>query len=422
MIDSTEDCEEKNFDDLIINKDLPYSKMNNYSYGELLNLNKEYDNQILKTIENLILEKKTLILPKNDMKIINNLLQENYNYLLQIIKNPMYKLEFDNLYTVSLSILNNLSQLEPRDIKIYQKKLKLKFMNLKFHNLRFNGNRNDFLNAEKLLEEIENIQSEKILENDISIIDISTILLYKAMTKFFLEDLEMAEEYALDALNLLENQKEKDNYTNIKVDKISNILDFIIEIYQLKKDFDSVISCYEKAYYLNVGKYGLNSPHSLKYKYKKEEFENNLEMRQSLYSDSIYNTNFNNKESYYFNESNNFTNFKLFQGNISNAKGSTDTFSFKIPITKNIEPMIISFYSLNDDYIDDKFNSDLFFKNIYLDKSKLFKYYGINEHSTSQNYLLYTDEKINDILANIRVENDEIIIENPIVLDALINC
>ena len=230
MIDSTEDCEEKNFDDLIINKDLPYSKMNNYSYGELLNLNKEYDKQILKTIENLILEKKTLILPKNDMKIINNLLQENYNYLLQIIKNPMYKLEFDNLYTVSLSILNNLSQLEPRDIKIYQKKLKLKFMNLKFHNLRFNGNRNDFLNAEKLLEEIENIQSEKILENDISIIDISTILLYKAMTKFFLEDLEMAKEYALDALNLLENQKEKDNYTNIKVDKISNILDFIIEI------------------------------------------------------------------------------------------------------------------------------------------------------------------------------------------------
>ena len=422
MIDSTEDCEEKNFDDLIINKDLPYSKMNNYSYGELLNLNKEYDKQILKTIENLILEKKTLILPKNDMKIINNLLQENYNYLLQIIKNPMYKLEFDNLYTVSLSILNNLSQLEPRDIKIYQKKLKLKFMNLKFHNLRFNGNRNDFLNAEKLLEEIENIQSEKILENDISIIDISTILLYKAMAKFFLEDLEMAEEYALDALNLLENQKEKDNYTNIKVDKISNILDFIIEIYQLKKDFDSVISCYEKAYYLNVGKYGLNSPHSLKYKSKKEEFENNLEMQQSLYSDSIYNTNFNNKESYYFNESNNFTNFKLFQGNISNAKGSTDTFSFKIPITKNIEPMIISFYSLNDDYIDDKFNSDLFFKNIYLDKSKLFKYYGINEHSTSQNYLLYTDEKINDILANIRVENDEIIIENPIVLDALINC
>ena len=110
------------------------------------------------------------------------------------------------------------------------------------------------------------------------------------------------------------------------------------------------------------------------------------------------------------------------QGNISNAKGTTDTFSFKIPITKNIEPMIISFYSLNEAYLDDKFNSDLFFKNIYLDKSKLFKYYGINEHSTQQNYLLYEDEIVNDILSNIRVENDEIIIENPMVLDALINC
>ena len=421
MFDSTDNYEEKNFDDVIINKDLPYSQMNNYSFGELLNLNKEYDKQILKTIENLILEKKTLVLPKNDMKIINNLLQENYNYLLQIMQKPIYKLEFDNLYMVSLSILNNLSQLEPREIKIYQKKLKLKFMNLKFHNLHFSGNRNDFLNAEKLLEDIENIQKEKILENDITIIDISTILLYKGMTKFFLEDLEMAEEYALNALNLLENKKDDDKYILIKVDKISNILDFIIEIYKLKKDFDSVLSCYEKAYYLNAGKYGLNSPHALKYKFKKEEYENNLEIEQSLFNDSIYDMNYNYKDFYYYNENNNFTNLKLMQGNISNPKGITDTFSFKIPITKNIEPMIISFYSLNEAYLDDKFNSDLFFKNIYLDKSKLFKYYGINEHSTQQNYLLYGDEIVNDILSNIRVENDEIIIENPMDLDALIN-
>ena len=115
-------------------------------------------------------------------------------------------------------------------------------------------------------------------------------------------------------------------------------------------------------------------------------------------------------------------NKKLMQGNISNAKGTTDTFSFKIPITKNIEPMIISFYSLDDDYIDDKFNSDLFLKNIYLDKSKLFKFFGINEHSPQENYLLYTDEIVNDIMANIRFENDQIIVENPIVLEALINC
>ena len=110
--------EENKFDDLIINKDLPSSQINNYSYGELLNLNKEYNKQLLKTIENLILEKKPLILPKNDMQIINNLLQENYNYLLQIIQNTLYKVDFDNLYLVSLSLLNNLSQLELIDINI----------------------------------------------------------------------------------------------------------------------------------------------------------------------------------------------------------------------------------------------------------------------------------------------------------------
>ena len=421
-MDSLDVYDENKFDDLIINKDLPHSPINNYSYGELLNLNKEYNKQILKAIENLILEKKPLILPKNDMKVINNLLQENYNYLLQIIQNSLYNVEFDNLYFVSLSILNNLSQLELTDVKIYQKKQKLKFMELKFHNFRYKGNRNDFLKAENLLEDMENIQEEKILENDITLIDISTVLLYKAMTKFFLEDIEMAEEYAFKALDLLENQKEKDKFGGKKVDKISNILDFIVEIYQMKKDFDSVISCYEKAYYLNAGKYGLNSPECLKYKKKKEEFEKNLQFQKCIYNYNNWDMNNNYNDSYCYNENNDFTNQKLMKGNVSNAKGSTDTFSFKIPITKNIEPMIISLYCLNDDYIDDKFNSDLFLKNIYLDKSKLFKYYGINEHSVQQNYLLYTDDTVNDILSDIKFENDQIIIENPMILDALINC
>ena len=424
-MDSLDIFEENKFDDLIINKDLPHSQMNNYSYGELLNLNKEYNKQLLKIIENLILEKKPLILPKNDMKIINNLLVENYNYLLQMIQNAIYKVEFHNLYLSALSILNSLSQLELKDIKIYQKKQKLKFMELKFHNLRFSGNRNDFLKAENLLEEMESIQKEKILENDITLFDISNILLYKAMTKLFLEDIDMAEEYAFEAMDLLENQKEKSIYGGKKVEKISNILDFIIEMYQLKKDYDSVISCYEKAYYLNAGKYGLNSPEALKYKQKKDEFEKNLQYQKSsynYYNNCDYNDNYNYEDAFCYNENNVFMNKKLMQGNISNAKGSSDTFSFKIPITKNIEPMIISFYELNDDYSDDKYNSDLFLKNIYLDKSKLFKYYGINEHCAQQNYLLYTDDTVNDIIENIRYENHQIIIENPMVLEALINC
>lgn len=291
-------------------------------------------------------------------------------------------------------------------------------MNLKFNNLRYMGNRNDFLKAETLLEEIENTQKDKILQQEISLIDICTVIFNKAMTKFFLEDIEMALDYAFEAMDILENFKESEIYGSKKVDKISNILDFISEIYKLKKDYDSVISCYEKAYYLNAGKYGLNSIQSLKYKQKKEEFESNLRKQNFIYNNYIT----NNNDSYCYDDKNNFINKKLMRGSISNAKGTSETFSFKIPITKNIEPMIISFYVLDDDYIDDKFNSDLFLQNIYLDKIKLFKYYKINEHSERQNYMLYTDDIVNDLLSNITIEDDQIIIENPIILDALINC
>ena len=417
-MDSVDQFEENKFDDLIINKDLPYSRVNNYSYGELLNLNKEYNKQLLKTIENLILEKKPLILPKTDMQIINNLLKENYNYLLLILQNSMYKVEFDNLYMISLSLLNNLSQLELLDIKIYQKKQKLKFMELKFHHLRFSANRNDYLKAEALLEEIDTIQKEKILNRDITLIDVCNTTLYKAMTKFFLEDIEQSLDLAFEAMDLLEGQKDSEKYGSKKIDKISDILDFIAEVYKLKKDSDSVLSCYERGYYLNAGKYGLNSPEALKYKKKKENFEKRIQKDTCMCCD--YDCDFN--EFYCSSDNSDFVNQKLMQGVISNAKGTSDTFSFKIPITKSIEPMIISFYLKDDDYYDDRFNSDLFVKNIYLDKIKLFKYFGINEISEKRNFLLYTDDVVNDILSNIRIENEQIIVENPIVLDALINC
>ena len=111
------------------------------------------------------------------------------------------------------------------------------------------------------------------------------------------------------------------------------------------------------------------------------------------------------------------------QGNIGNAKGTAETFSFKIPVTKNIEPMIISFYCLSSDTSVDRFSSELFLKNIYLDKKKIFSFYGMNEHSLQQNAFLYSDDTINDILENIKlVNNSKIVIDNPMVKAALISC
>ena len=61
-----------------LKKDLPESSINKYSYDELLQLNKEYNKQLSNKIENLVIKKRKLILPKKDMKVINNLLLENF--------------------------------------------------------------------------------------------------------------------------------------------------------------------------------------------------------------------------------------------------------------------------------------------------------------------------------------------------------
>lgn len=410
---SMKDYQDNKDDYNTIKKDLPESPMNKYTYDQLLELNKEYSKQLSKAIETLVLKKKKLILPKNDMQVLNNLLLENYKYLAELIPKTIYTLEFDNLYSISLSILNDLSQIELQDIKLYQKLQRLKFMELKFQNLRFNGTRNDFLKADSLIEEMENLQKDKLVLSKISLATLSKTLLYKAMIKFYLEEIELSENYAYEALDILEKNKDIEDEGNKKIEIMSNILEFMVELYDLKKDYNSAVSCYEKAYYLNVGKFGVNSESAQRYKRKREEYENNINKKNINYNNAPYTNNDNND----------FNNKNLMKGNVANAKGTAETFSFKIPITKNIEPMIISFYSLSHGNGPDRFSPELFVKNIYLDKNKLFSFYGMNEHSLQQNYFLYTDDTINDILENIRLENDSIIIiDNPMVQAALINC
>ncbi len=408
-------------------KELPKSPINKYTYSQLLKISKEYSKQLTKTIDTLVLNRKKLILSKNDMQALNNLLIENYKYLQLLVPKTIYSLEFNNLYSISLSILSDLSQIELEKIKVYQKLQKLKFMELKFQNLRLNGTRNDFIKADNLLEEIENIQKEKSMASKISLVGASSILLYKAMVKFYLEDIELAEEYALQALNNLERNKDVENEGNKKVETISNILEFLIEIYDLKKDYNSVMSCYDKAYYINLGKYGSTSSKAQKYKKIKENYQNYIKSKINFNNDNYMNQNYNdnNQDFYYnnFNNNSNFNNEQLMQGIVTNAKGTTDTFSFKIPITKNIEPMIISIYALAEDFEEDRFSPELFLKNIYLDKNMLFNFYGLNEHSDQQNNFLYSDDTINDLLDKVYLEdNSTIVIENSLVKSAIINC
>ena len=55
------------------------------------------------------------------------------------------------------------------------------------------------------------------------------------MTKFFLEDIDQSLDLAFEAMDLLEGQKDSEKYGSKKIDKISDILDFIVKNTVVKK-------------------------------------------------------------------------------------------------------------------------------------------------------------------------------------------
>ena len=436
-----------------LKKDLPQSKYN-LSYDSLIQMNKNYLQALSKILnENSISNNKENNLSKSDFKVIDELLNENLHYMNLLVNKPLYQVEFGNLFSVSMSILNNLTQLNKKEILLYEKLQKIKFLELKFHSLIKKGTGEDLEKSEEILNEIEEIQKEPLILREISLVNVASIILYKGLVKFYMEDLEFAEKYSLDALDLLERKNLPEEEKEIKrINKMSHILEFLAQIYDLKRDFKSANSCYEKAYYLNIGKYGLNNQITNEYKRKKEQYENYIqeiqkEINEQNYSNYNYGNNNNNYNNYNNNRSNynnndvineenydednynlnkyenefsnnDFENRKLINGNVSNAKGTTDTFSFKIPITKQIEPFLISIYDLSQDKEQDRFDSNLFISNMYLNKKQIFQFLHINKGQ--QNYQLYTDEALNLILEKIEVENGQIYILNELLNSALI--
>jgi tetratricopeptide (TPR) repeat protein len=354
------------------------------------------------------------------MKVLNSLLKENFVYLTLLLKYKNLNIEFDNLYTISIEILNLLGQIGQNKLNIYQKLQKLRFMELKFQSLRISGREIDYSEADTLLDEMEKIQNDPALSNYITELDISSTQINRAFIKFCVCDFYLAEEYALTAVDILEkytSKIQKNNNTSKKneneekyIKKLIQIQEFLAELYDLKKDYPNALSSYEKCYYLYIGRYGINHPLIAPIKKKKELFEKKVEGMKM--------------ESNKLRKENDFiTSFK--GGKIYNSKGKTDTFSFMIPVTKIVEPLLVSIYALpNATYVEtnsDYYNYDLFLKNIYFDKAKLFKYIGITEGN--ENYMLYTDEALNILLEKIEViDNKYINFNDPSLYNICINC
>ena len=85
-------------------------------------MNKNYLQALSKILnENSISNNKENNLSKSDFKVIDELLNENLHYMNLLVNKPLYQVEFGNLFSVSMSILNNLNQLNKKEILLKEK-------------------------------------------------------------------------------------------------------------------------------------------------------------------------------------------------------------------------------------------------------------------------------------------------------------
>ena len=394
----------------------PISQPSGQSYQGLLRINKIYANQLmnLASNNNKIFKSK---IPYNDMKVLNSLIKENFVYLTILLKYNKYQIEFDTLYDKSLEILKLLGLIGQSKINLYQKCQQLKFMELKFQSLRIRGRDRDYAEADALLDEMEKLQYDATLKNYITDLDKGSLILNRALVKFCICNIDLAKEYALNALMLFDKSNNSNNKINIKnteeddkyIQKLTQTHEFLAELYDLQKDYKNALSSYEKCYYLYIGRYGINHPFVVPFKKKKELYERkvaNMQNDQAL------------------KEKKNELIEKLKQGKIESSKGKSDTFSFIVPETGISEPLLIKIYALPNYPGDtDYFSNFLFLKNIYFDKNKLFKYLGIKDITQKQNYILYTDEVLNAILEKITLtDNKYITFSDNSLYSVYINC
>ena len=406
-----------NYDEEPNNKEpyLPTSQESGLNFQSLLKLNQVYANQLLNLVSNSsknMRQKSKLILPYNDMKVLNSLIKEDFIYLFQLLKFNKFKYEFDALYVFVIKILNLLGEISNSKINLYQKIQKLKFMELKFQSLRINGTDKDFSEADNLLDEMEEILYDQSMKDYITLLDILTLNLNRAYIKFNIYEIENAKQYALNAEEVI--VKGNENFKNNKLDedkcqkKLAQVHEFLAELYDLQKDYEKAYESYDKCYYFYLGRYGINNPLIEAIKKKKDLFEKKkyekLNMEKEQPGNSLVS--------------------KLKAGKITNSKGQTDTFSFIVPSTKVSEPLIVKIYALPkySGYID-YFSDYLFLKNIYFDKLKLFEYFGIEDEFEQQNYILYTDDALTELLDKIVVVDNSIIrFTDPLLYSVFINC
>ena len=243
------------------NEEIPKSTFNNNTYDDFLNICKGYNNELLH-----ISKSEMPTLSKDDTIVIDNLIKEIYKYSSELIVSDFGD-EAKKIIIEGLEICNqfekiyiNISSKDENFTGYINYPVPLRLMLLEsLFNVYFKYERN-FVEAEKIINEIKDIQNYLQLPH----YNYACTLFYSSLICFYKKDFENCEKLLNESLVLIENesknnkkQSSNDNiYDNKTIRTMSNILDFMGELYTLKKDYLKVINCYEKAYYLNMGRYG----------------------------------------------------------------------------------------------------------------------------------------------------------------------
>ena len=408
----------ENIQQEINNDKIPKSSKSNNTYRDFNKICRGYYDELMH-----VSKSDSPSLSQKDILIMNDLIHEIVSYSNELINSnciqPAKKI-IDIGLVISdffLKIFGGMAELsniyksnDSKLTEILKYPLSLKLLLLKSNFNILVNYENDYNNGEKNLNEI--IEIQLYLKSSEYHLAISKF--HMAKIKYYLQNYDEAQRYALDAKNLfeninesneniLENTKDGEEIEKKITQNVSNILKFLAQIFLIKNEYKNALTCYENGYYLNLGRFGSENNVTEFFKNKMDLINEKLKQYSfpQQKAQVVINQNSNNVNNNFIDNNKDKPANNNLIGYIMH-KGKADTFSFKIPSSSLYEPFLLSVYSIGRDD-NNRYSSDLFIGNLCFDKQKLARYLKLK--GTRYNSKFYTDENLNIILGNIIYRN-----------------
>ena len=390
------------------------------------NNNSEHDdiyttyNDLSYAIDDYIKELKKINLPlstssaisKEDVIVIYDIIKEVIDSIEELVKSELIEeaksiidkaLLLLNEYETALNALPIIKQKMNNNNKIDKsilaKQLRLALLEHKCNIVLLIET--NYEESDRVVKEIIEMQNELQLPPKC----LNKYLYYMAIVKFNINNYPRARFYAEEGIELI-NKEDSDK--NIRM--ISYLFELLAIINTYEGHFDEAIESYQKAYYLNLGKYGSDNIYTMYYQKKCEREKEKVHQLSNSFSSSHEDTKKTTVPKQ--KEENNEDKYFLYQMTFCKGivhKGKTETYAFKIPTTELYEPFMISIYALDKNEQKDMYNSRLFVSNIFFDKEKMSRYYI---RAKTENINFYTDETLNKILKTISLEKENILLSD----------